>query len=91
MPKRATMNVSLPASVRERIADRVSEGGYGSTSEYLRELVREDLDRHAVEHLERKLLEGLESGPAVAYTKADWARLRAEFEKRLAKQQRTRR
>jgi antitoxin ParD1/3/4 len=91
MAKRATMNISVPASLRDQLADRVSEGGYGSASEYVRELVREDLDRHAVEHLERKLLEGIASGPARAFTKADWKRLRAEAARRIKAARRARR
>ena len=91
MPKRVTMNISLPAASREWIADRVSEGGYGSVSEYVRELVREDHERHAVESLERKLLEGIESGPAKPMTQADWKDLRSELERRIAKGRRARR
>jgi antitoxin ParD1/3/4 len=91
MPKRATMNISVPASIRDQMADRVSEGGYGSASEYVRELVREDLERHAMEHLERKLLEGIASGPAKPFTKADWKRLRADAARRIAAGRRARR
>jgi len=83
VPKRATMNISVPLSLRERMADRVSEAGYGSASEYVRELVREDLERHAMEHLERKLLEGIASGPAKPFTKADWKRLRERAARRI--------
>jgi antitoxin ParD1/3/4 len=91
MAKRASMNISVPPDVRDRIADRVSEGGFGTASEYVRELVREDLERHAMDHLERRLLEGLASGPARPYTKDDWAQLRSEFEARLAKGRRAKR
>ncbi len=91
MTKRATMNISVPASLRIQMADRISDGGYGSVSEYVRELVREDLDRHAMENLERLLLEGVASGPAKPFTKADWKRLRAEAARRIGAGSRARR
>ena len=91
MAKRETMNISVPPAVREWIADRVSEGGYGSASEYVRELVRADRERHAREHLERKLLEGIESGPAAPLTKDDWKDLRDELTRRIARRRKSRR
>lgn len=91
MAKRETMNISVPPAVRDWIADRVSEGGYGSASEYVRELVREDKERHAMEHLERKLLEGIESGPAAPLTKDDWKDLRDELSRRIARRRKSRR
>ena len=85
MPKRATMNISVPASVREWIDERVSEGGYGSASEYVRELVRQDRERHAMQRLEQQLLEGVASGPAVPMTTEDWKELRREVVRRVGK------
>ena len=41
-----TMNVSLPARLKEFVDAQVDEGGYGSTSEYVRDLIRRDQDRH---------------------------------------------
>ena len=50
-----TMNVSLPAKLREFVDTQVDEGGYGSTSEYVRDLIRRDQDRR---RLRATLLEG---------------------------------
>lgn len=36
------MSFSLPENMREYIDARVSDGSYGNTSEYLRELIRRD-------------------------------------------------
>jgi antitoxin ParD1/3/4 len=83
MPKRVTMNISVPRALRDRLADRVSEGGYGSASEYVRELVRDDLERYAMAGLERKLLDGIAGGPAREFTEAEWKRLRAEAARRV--------
>lgn len=52
------MNVSLPNELRTFVDDRVDEGGYGSNSEYVRELIRRDQDR---EQLRRLMLDGAAS------------------------------
>ena len=57
----ATMNISLPDELKQFVDAQVSEHGYGSTSEYLRDLIRKQRD---VEKLRGMLLEGVNSGPA---------------------------
>ena len=52
-----TMNISLPDSLRAFVDDQVSRGGYGTSSEYIRELIRKDQDR-------QRLRELLLAGPA---------------------------
>ena len=37
-----TMNVSLPDELKDFVDDRVDQSGYGSTSEYVRDLIRRD-------------------------------------------------
>jgi antitoxin ParD1/3/4 len=66
------VNVSLPETLKEYIEEQVSSGGYGTTSEYLRELIRDDKKRNAQKRLESLLLEGLESGDPVAVTPEFW-------------------
>jgi len=41
----STMNVSLPDECKSYVEDQVGSSGYGSTSEYVRELIRRDKDR----------------------------------------------
>lgn len=38
----ATMNISIPDSLREWVQSRVETGGYAGASDYLRELIRKD-------------------------------------------------
>lgn len=38
----SNMNVLLPDTLKEYVEEQVAVGGYGTTSEYLRELIRED-------------------------------------------------
>lgn len=53
-----TMNISLPDALRDFVDDQVTQGGYGTSSEYVRELIRCDQERRRLRAL---LLEGAES------------------------------
>ena len=57
----STMNISLPDSLKSFVDEQVSERGYGTSSEYVRELIRKDQDR---QHLRGLLLDGAASNPA---------------------------
>ena len=72
----STMNVSLPAELKSFVDERVGDGGFGSTSEYVRELIRRDLDR---EQLRRALLEGAASPPGPIADDEYFTSLRARF------------
>jgi antitoxin ParD1/3/4 len=39
------MNISLPENLKSFVDSQVSEGDYGSSSEYMRELLRNEQDR----------------------------------------------
>jgi antitoxin ParD1/3/4 len=41
----STMNISLPEPLKNFVDERVANAGYGTSSEYLRELIRRDQDR----------------------------------------------
>ena len=41
----STMNVSLPDALKQFVDDQVVNGDYGTSSEYIRELIRKDQDR----------------------------------------------
>ena len=56
----STMNVSMPDTLRTFVDEQVAGRGYGSSSEYIRELIRRDQDR---QHLRSLLLEGASSPP----------------------------
>ena len=81
-----TMNISLPSAMKEYVEERVSDGGYGTASEYFRELVREDQKRKAQERLEALLLKRLESGESAPLTRDDWNNIRRALRERLAEQ-----
>ena len=54
------MNISLPESLKTFVDEQVRQQGYGTTSEYVRDLIRRDQDRTQLRSL---LLEGAESRP----------------------------
>lgn len=54
------MNISLPDSLKTFVDEQVSQRGYGTSSEYVRELIRKDQER---QHLRGLLLEGAASAP----------------------------
>ena len=68
----ATINVSLPETLKTYIEQQVAEGDYSTTSEYFRHLVREDQRRKAREHLEGLLLHGLNSGVGMEADESYW-------------------
>jgi antitoxin ParD1/3/4 len=80
-----TMNISLPESMRSYIDEQIEQGGYGTASEYVRALIREDQKRRAQERLEALLLEGLDSGPPIEVTPEYWVKKKAKLLERLQK------
>lgn len=57
----STMNISLPDGLKAFVDEQVSERGYGTVSEYVRDLIRKDQQRA---HLRNLLFEGAASAPA---------------------------
>lgn len=55
-----TMNVSLPDALKAFVDEQVATGGYSTSSEYVRELIRKDQDR---QRLRAMLLAGAASPP----------------------------
>jgi antitoxin ParD1/3/4 len=54
----STMNISLPEGLKSFVDQQVSTRGYGTSSEYVRELIRKDQD---IQKLRSLLLEGANS------------------------------
>ena len=71
-----SINISLPEEMRVYVEEQVASGGYSTTSEYIRQLIRQDRQQKAEKQLEQLLLEGLNSGEAAPMTAEDWAEIR---------------
>lgn len=69
----STMNISLPSTLKSFVDEQVSQGAYGTSSEYLRELIRKDKDRL---HLRGLLVAGATSAPAAVADAAYFEGLR---------------
>lgn len=69
----STMNISLPEALKTFVDEQVKQRGYGTSSEYVRELIRRDQDRT---HLRGLLLAGASSSPGEPADQAYFARLR---------------
>jgi antitoxin ParD1/3/4 len=80
---RTTMNISLPDSMKAFVDEQVAKGGFGTASEYVRHVLREEQKRRLREQIDAKLLEALDSGEATPMTADDWVSLRRGLRKRL--------
>ena len=80
-----TMNIALPEAMKLFVQDRVSEDGYSSVSEYVRDLIRADQKRKAEERIDALLLEGLDSGPPLPVTPEYWEEKKRKLTERLGK------
>lgn len=77
-----TMNISLPKTMKDFVDNQVQDGGYSTSSEYIRDLIRRDQVRRAEQHLAALIMEGLESGPAIPADDNYWANKRAALTQR---------
>ena len=74
----STMNISLPDALKSFVDEQVSQRGYGTSSEYVRELIRKDQDRLQLRSL---LLAGGASEPGSSSDARYFAGLRAKVRK----------
>jgi antitoxin ParD1/3/4 len=80
-----TMNISLPDSMKAFVDAQIQERNYGTSSEYIRDLIRGDQIRQAEQRLAALMLEGLESGPAGPVDEAYWDNKREALQRRRSK------
>ena len=78
----ATMNISLPEVLKEFVDRQVVSAGYGTSSEYVRELIRRDQERVRLRSL---LLTGAASAVTGVADQAYFEGLRAGIRKRASK------
>jgi len=76
------MNISLPDSLKSFVDRQVAQCGYGTSSEYVRELIRKDQDRTRLRNL---LLEGAASSPGEVADQLYFEGLRESVRRRFKK------
>ncbi len=74
------MNISLPDALKAFVDDQVSQRGYGSSSEYVRDLLRREQDRQQLRSL---LLDGAASPPTEAADARYFEQLRSRVPRRV--------
>ncbi len=78
----STMNISLPESLKSFVDEQVAQRGYGTSSEYVRELIRKEQDRSRL----RTLFLQAAASPVVAEMGPDYfSKLRARIRKPAAR------
>jgi antitoxin ParD1/3/4 len=77
----ATLNVSLPDSMRAFVDSEVASGDYGTASAYVQQLIRRDKRRAEVRQM---LLDGIASGSAGEYDDAFRLRLKERATRRTS-------
>ena len=78
----STMNISLPETLKSFVDDQVSTRGYGTSSEYVRDLIRKDQDKLQLRGL---LLAGASSAPTAPADAAYFQGLRDRVAKAATK------
>jgi antitoxin ParD1/3/4 len=73
----ATMNISLPESMKHFVEKQAEVEGFGTVSEYLRAVIRLLQKQQAKQQLEELLLEGLGT-PTVPDTDKFWTDIEAK-------------
>lgn len=80
---KATINISMPDTMKSEVEQVVANDGYGNISEFFRDLFREYLKERQERKLEAILLESVESGDYTPLTKEDFEDIRNRGLKRI--------
>ena len=67
-----SLTIALPESIKSFVESRVTEGEYGSASDYVRDLILADQKRRTEERIDARLIEGLHSGDPIEVTPEYW-------------------
>lgn len=80
----STLNISLPDSMRKYVEDKVSAEGFGTISEYVRDLIRSE-QRTEQMRFDALIAESLKSGKTSPLTRSDIDEARKVVKARIAK------
>jgi hypothetical protein len=74
-----SLDIFVLVSQKNYLEERALLEGLATPDEYLRQLIREDQQRKAMEELERMLVKAIESDKWIEGTPEHWAKRRAEL------------
>jgi antitoxin ParD1/3/4 len=77
----ATVEISLPDSLKEFAEEQANKAGYSNVGQYVRSLLEDEQRRRAKSELEAKLLKSLNSGPSIKADDAFWENIDARIRK----------
>lgn len=84
-----SMTVSLPAAQKAYVRAQTVASGCSTPSEYIRRLIHADQKVREQDHLEKMILEGLQS-PAREMTRKEWKDFRADLRRKAAASRKSR-
>jgi antitoxin ParD1/3/4 len=79
----ATINISIPEAMKAEVEQVIATEGYGNTSEFFRDLVRNYLKQRQEQKLEGLLLEAFETGDFTSLAKTDFEEIKQRGIQRL--------
>jgi len=78
----ATLSIVLPDTLQAYVDQRIAEGEYGSVEDFIRDLIRKDLEKQSRGVLSSKIQEALDSA-ASEMLPDDWEVIREEGVSRM--------
>jgi antitoxin ParD1/3/4 len=77
------MNISLPPTLKDWVDEQVHRRGFGTASEFVRQVLRDEQQRQLRQRIDAALIEGIDSGPSTPMTAKDWDDIRRAGRRRL--------
>ncbi len=79
---RTSMNISLPAPLKNWVEQQVEQRGYSTASEFVRDVLRREQEQAVRAAIDARLVQAIESGESTPMTAKDWKRIRTAGLKR---------
>jgi antitoxin ParD1/3/4 len=79
----ATLNISVPDDLVFFVAKQAESKGFGSSDEYVCDLIRAQARTESAHTLRQLIKDGLDSGPSVLVTKDSFDQLRLRVSEQL--------
>ena len=86
-----SFNITLPEDLLGYVRNRAKEGGFGTPTEFMRHLIRNDREEQVEKSIEKRLLAGLKSGLSREPSEAFFTRMRVMIDEVADKRRKSRR